>query len=378
MKTETHAERLLGRLVEGPWLEPALVGVVAVPIIAGQVALGSWVALAADAWLLAASAATGRWPRAASASLAVGLAVLVLVPRHIPTLADYAPLVVVLCFGVRGRRAMRAVATPVFAVLLIGLQERRLDPDISLLGYALLWLALFGIAWLIGSAWHALAISAKEARVRAALEERQDLARDLHDTVADALASLAMRAEVAASGAEPPTRHELAAISNDADRAVDSLRRVVDILRRDPSAEANQAPPDLGDILAQAVQRLTERGFSPQLAVEGTLPELPAHAANQLARITEEAVNNIVRHGEPTGQTSILADASDGTLGLAFTNQVGHKRQPRHETFGLIGMQERAAALRGAVTSSQSGTTWLTTVEVPYPDVAAPQAWEAS
>ncbi|WP_454301024.1 sensor histidine kinase [Salana multivorans] len=300
---------------------------------------------------------------AASAFLGLVLTLLLMAPTPVPTLGDYAPLIVVMCLGARGRHRWKAVATPVFAALLIALQVKSLGPEDPPIGYALLWLVRFGIAWLIGSAWHTLLDSAQEARTRAALEERQDLARDLHDTVADALASLAMRAEVAAGRAEPPTQSELAAISSDADRAVDSLRRVVDILRRDPSAEANQAPPDVGDILAQAVQRLTERGFSPQLDVEGTLPELPAHAANQLARITEEAVNNIVRHGEPTGQTSILADASDGTLGLAFTNQVGHKRQPRDETFGLIGMQERAAALRGAVTSSQSGTTWLTTVE---------------
>ncbi len=365
----TRTGRALDAVIMRGYLEPVVVGLLAVAILAAHAAFaGGWTSVALDTAVLLAAALTGRWPTGAGVALAFALVGYLLAPETWPTLGEYAPLLVVLCFGVRGRLRHRAVLAPIYLVLLGAIQVQALPEGEPPLPYLVLWTVLLGGAWLVGSAWHALLLATEEARLRTALQERHDLARDLHDTVADALTALAMRAEQMAAEGGGVLAGELTELATEAARAIDGLRRIVDLLRQDDAARPAGPAPSVQVLVEDAAARLHQRGFSPRVSLDDDLPNLPGLIAHHLARLIEEATNNILRHGDPGGETAIVVEAADGVLGLAFVNGLRSRprRQPIAPNLGLIGMRERAITLGGSVTSTRSEDRWLTSFEIPY------------
>ena len=182
------------------------------------------------------------------------------------------------------------------------------------------------------------------------LAERQRLAREIHDTLAQGLSSIVLLARSAES-ALPPGQESAAArarIREMAGTASDNLaeaRRFVVAL----------TPPSLRDAtLPEALRRVADTaGPAPEVALrlDGEPYPLPVEAEVALLRLTQEALANAQRHADADRVTVTLSYLDDQVTldvydnGRGFDPEAGPGAgRPR---FGLHGMRERIAELGG-------------------------------
>src|SRR4051812_2655646 len=201
----------------------------------------------------------------------------------------------------------------------------------------------------------ATARSVEEQRLRGAMEaaesERARWARELHDETLQGLGALRLML-VAARRA-----HDLDLVGVAIDRLedeIDGLRGLIRELR--PAAL-----DELG--LGPAIEGLAERasrGNDVEVTTELRLPphRLPADVEIAVYRIVQEALTNAVRHASAT-RVRISVDASaDAVLADVRDDGGGFDPGDRTNGFGLTGMRERVALLRGEleIGSSAAGT----------------------
>jgi len=182
----------------------------------------------------------------------------------------------------------------------------------------------------------------------AVLEERNRLARELHDSVTQSLYSLVLFAgagqEMVEGGRLEPVKGHLSRIEQTAQQALKEMRLLVHELR----------PPVLEEegLLGALQQRLdaVERraGVKVRLLVEGTV-ELPAPVEEGLYRIAQEALNNALKHAAATlvtvgirvNREQVELEVADNGVGFDL-DAVSHMGG-----VGLASMRERAAGLGG-------------------------------
>jgi signal transduction histidine kinase len=202
------------------------------------------------------------------------------------------------------------------------------------------------------------------ARADARADERQRLAREIHDTVAQGLVAVITQLDaVDLSGQrmpDPDDRRHLEQASAIARESLREARRAVSEL----------APADLdGADLTTAVQRTTERwGLRAGIATRVSLPEAagapdPAVSA-ALVRILQEALANIARHAHASLACVTLTRFPDAVVldvaddGVGFDPGADSGGPGARGGYGLTAMRDRMAAVGGTVEveSTSSGT----------------------
>jgi two-component system sensor histidine kinase DesK len=200
--------------------------------------------------------------------------------------------------------------------------------------------------------------AARDATTRLAVaEERLRISRDVHDVVGRALATVAVKSELAA---------ELAR-RGDA-RAVDEIL-AVRTLAQESSREvrgvvAGYRSVDLATELAGARSVLSAAGIA--VRVLGVVPPLDPPRQQALAWVVREAVTNVVRHSA-AGECVLRLEQTGGATVLTVTND-GVRRAapvPGPGGNGLAGLRERLAAVGGAVTTRSDGDRFVLTARVP-------------
>jgi two-component system NarL family sensor kinase len=248
---------------------------------------------------------------------------------------------------------------------------RRLEPE------ELQFLSTIGNQ--VGIAVERARLSAEGTRAAARLataEERNRLAREIHDTLAQNLAGIALYLE----GVEQ-------AMPGDGARASEGVRRALELSRvalqeaRRSVADLRAAPlrdrtlPEaLGELAAQTAR---EAGAALDYLPPVDFPRLPARVEAGLYRIAQEALTNTARHARARHIALTLRREEDATVLLAVCDD-GEGFDPeqlgRHTGvaageeghYGLVGMGERARLL-GATLSLESAPGEGTRVEVRAP-----------
>lgn len=203
-------------------------------------------------------------------------------------------------------------------------------------GLALIWLA------------YRLRIRAVAAQVSARLAERHDererIARELHDTLLQSVQALMLRVEHATSMLPPdqPARKGL----------VDALDRAQDVVAQGRDHVRALRPAVIVDDLAVTLGDLVSaQGFDPPLAdtirTNGVPRPLAPSAAEQIARIANEALFNIRRHAQAERIAIDVRYGADALIVRIADNGVGIdpdvlRAGMRTGHYGLIGMRERA------------------------------------
>ncbi|MDH6575770.1 sensor histidine kinase [Kitasatospora sp. MAP5-34] len=191
----------------------------------------------------------------------------------------------------------------------------------------------------------ALAASQREAGV---LAERQRLAREIHDTLAQGLSSIVLLARSAESAlpADPAAASErIREVGQTASANLAEARRFVQAL----------TPPALDDTtLTEALRRLAAAADAVFL-LDGEPYPLPVEAEVALLRLTQEALANAVRHARARRIAVSLTYLDDEVTLDVFDDGVGFDplsapSDSDRPTFGLHGMRERIAALGGSLT----------------------------
>lgn len=370
---------MFSRLVQSDRLEALLAGFLAALALVLQVGTAQpWQVMALDLVAYTVAAVSPRWPR--STGLVLGLILLsyLALPTAWATMGEYALFIPILGAGMRGLSRARWIMSVGYFLILVALAWKH-GPSLSnLLLSAVAWAVLIGIVWLVGNAF--LAVTEAERRARAAdlVLQRQQLARELHDTVARSLTAVTMAAERARlrGGA---TDAELAQILDAAASSVDELRLVMKLLREPDGSSATLGTrrTPLGAALSAAEGDLERNGFRTAVSIEGDLERLPSEQAEALGAATGEAVNNIIKHGDPTAPVAILAGITDAGTELVFLNQPQTPQAPAEadSTLGIWGMRQRLAEIGGEVATERTTTNWITRLRVPSaagtPDRAA-------
>jgi signal transduction histidine kinase len=195
----------------------------------------------------------------------------------------------------------------------------------------------------------------ERSRELTVVEERNRLARDLHDSVTQTLFSVVLTAEAAAL-----------LVDRDRERAKEELRRLQELARgawqemralifemRAGELEADGLVPTLRkhiDVLQQV------RRTPIELDVAGER-RLSLQCERELFRIAQEALNNAIKHAQAS-RIDVRLDMRDGAASLGVRDD-GHGFDPsdadlRSKRLGLTSMQERGEAL-GAQVVVESG-----------------------
>lgn len=198
------------------------------------------------------------------------------------------------------------------------------------------------------------------------LDERQRIAREVHDTLEQELVGLALRLDAAASVATPRLLAILEAARHLVDRIHVELRILVWDLR-----EQDDGPRDLGERLALSTRELQGSPTTTlDLSVTGTPWPLPGPVEHNLLRIAQEAITNALKHADP-GTIAIALSYDPETVSLRIQDdgcgfEANGPAAAKLGHFGLIGVRERARKM-GAQLDLTSGPGQGTTIKVTVP-----------
>jgi signal transduction histidine kinase len=233
---------------------------------------------------------------------------------------------------------------------------------------------------------HAQALAMQEERIgllreqvtqvtQAQEEERQRVARELHDQAGQALTVLQLglsRIEVA--GPTPEMRQEAAALRQMAIEAMHIIRNLAMDLR--PSAlDELGLPAALRDYI-QTFSRRT--GIEAKLEVSSVRERLPAPTEVTLFRIAQEGLTNAAKHAQASRITVALAIEGHNLRLVIEDNGVGFDVEralgaEMRKSLGLIGMEERCRLLEGELLiQSRPGEGTRLAISVPYVNITEP------
>jgi signal transduction histidine kinase len=197
-----------------------------------------------------------------------------------------------------------------------------------------------------------------EERRKAILEERNRLARDIHDNLAQGFAAILMQLQAAQrEGAALPTP-----VASNIATAVDLARTHLTEARR--SVGALRPNVGNGENMAVALKRLTELNRrTTTVPIDLVVDELPRFGDSierEIVAIAQEALTNAVKHSR-AGKITIKASTVQ-SMGLRLSvadDGRGISREPSAAGFGMTSMQERAERIGASltiVTAPRNGT----------------------
>ncbi len=197
----------------------------------------------------------------------------------------------------------------------------------------------------------------EQTRQEAVLEERNRIAREIHDTLAQAFTGMLIQIGVAQRIAKDQPEEAWTLVEHVAELAREGLsavRRSVWALQ--PEAEEYR---DLAGALPRTVAQITRHcNLEAEVHIHGTPRLLPADIGMNLLRIGQEAVNNAIQHSH--AQKLFLELTFEPDQVRLFVQDDGQgfdvRRNPAGGGFGLMGMRQRAERIGGElIIASQPG-----------------------
>ena len=223
----------------------------------------------------------------------------------------------------------------------------------------------------------------EEAHRAGVLRERQRMAHEIHDTLAQGFTSIVMNLE-AAEGIMPPSsdraQHHLDQARLTARESLTEARRLVWALRPEALEKAS---------LPEALNRLTERwskesGVGVGVTVTGTPHPLSPDIEATLFRTAQEALVNVRKHANASRVALTLSymgdvialDARDDGVGFDPSRADAETRDRTSGGFGLKGMRERIEQTGGSLSVESApgeGTTLVVELPMVAPEGGSPE-----
>ncbi|HEX3797771.1 MAG TPA: histidine kinase [Verrucomicrobiae bacterium] len=208
-----------------------------------------------------------------------------------------------------------------------------------------------------------------ELQFKGGLAERTRLAQELHDTLEQTLASIALQLDTTAKlfhkDLDAASYHFELARNILAQSQVDVRRSVWDLRSR-----ALEQFDLRGALIASCKQITDGTQIHAEVKAVGRVRPLPEIIEDNLLRIAQEALTNVIKHSGASeieisldyGPQTVALEIEDNGRGFSVDDCVG----PREGHFGLLGMSERAQRLRGKVMiNSAPGSGTNIRVEIP-------------
>ncbi|MFD9333241.1 sensor histidine kinase [Streptomyces sp. NPDC060028] len=210
-----------------------------------------------------------------------------------------------------------------------------------------------------------LRLEQEEKARRAVIEERIQIARELHDVIAHHVSVISVQTGLAGYvfSSDPPTaRRALDTIGDSAHEALAEMRRMLVVLREEDSAPTEGTPPGSGGLggLGELVKRVGEAGVPVDVRVTGTAYDLPPGIDLCAYRVVQEALTNVIKHA-PAAHTTVRVHYGQDEVHVRVKDDGTGRAAPARPRAagatsgvtgqGLIGMRERATIYHGTVTA---------------------------
>lgn len=185
-------------------------------------------------------------------------------------------------------------------------------------------------------------------RLHAILEEREMLAHEMHDTLAQSFAGLGFQLQ-AIRNRMP---EDMPAIHKQLDLACDLVRHSHEEARRDIMMLHSESfkQMELTHMLEQCAKKMLEGGpVEIKILQSGDPRPVPLRINDTLFRIGQEALANAVRHAMPTCISIVTVYARDSVQMIIEDDGTGYVADNEKRGFGVRGMKRRAAAISAAI-----------------------------
>lgn len=235
-------------------------------------------------------------------------------------------------------------------------------------------LAALGLSWTLGLLARAVRRSrqSREAQVVAEQDviveqERNRIARDMHDVVAHSLAVVIAQADGARYARESDPAAVDAALTTISTTAREALGDVRILLGQLRHSQGETPQPMLAD-LDTLVDQLRDSGLV--VSRESVGEDRPLATAQQLAvyRISQEALTNALRHGDTGQEVRLVFAWKPDALRLVISSALGDPSaadEPHPAGHGLVGMRERAVLVGGTFSAGVDDERWIVTATIP-------------
>jgi signal transduction histidine kinase len=250
------------------------------------------------------------------------------------------------------------------------------DLPTVILQFALLFgilVVVLGSSWLVGILMRAMMRNRESKIAREAAEqdviveqERNRIARDMHDVVAHSLAVVIAQADGAryARAHDPEAVDEaLLAISSTARDALGDVRLLLGQLRH---SQGDGPQPVLAD-LDRLLDQLRASGLTIDFEQTGMPRALGTAQELSIYRIIQEAITNALRHGDRATPVALRFEWLADRVDLTITNGIAVQTttEELHIGHGLAGMTERAALVGGSLRAEPSGRSFVVSATLP-------------
>lgn len=216
-------------------------------------------------------------------------------------------------------------------------------------------------AWALGRFRATRAAWIDQLADRAAAEERQRIAREMHDVVAHSLAVVVSHAEAGRMVvAQQPERASgiLDTIATTGREALTEMRGLLGVLGGESSTEPQPGLADVGAL----VERMREAGLTVRFEADEPGPVAPAVGLTAY-RVVQEALTNVTRHAGPEAVATVSVTRTARQLTIEVSDDgVGIQRPPGR---GLRGMRERVTAVGGTLEAGPSDEGWRVRAMMP-------------
>jgi PAS domain S-box-containing protein len=181
-------------------------------------------------------------------------------------------------------------------------------------------------------------------RVMAIADDRERIARDLHDTVIQRLFASGLALQAVAARSLPEVQPRLEQVVDDLDLTIREIRTAIFSLQATGAAERGVRARVL-DVIGEAARNL---GFEPRLVLDGPLETIDSTVADELLPTVREALSNVARHARATS-VRVSVEVHDGLVRLVVDDDgigIGALQERGH---GLENMSIRAGRLGGSL-----------------------------
>ncbi|WP_373861960.1 sensor histidine kinase [Micromonospora saelicesensis] len=185
----------------------------------------------------------------------------------------------------------------------------------------------------------------EERELLVVLEDRERIARDLHDVVIQRLFATGLQLQSAAPMARPEVAKRINAAVDDLDATIRDIRRTIFELRTPMTSELRT------EIRAEIEASAEALGFKPHLELTGPVDSaVPDAIRPDLTAVLREALSNVVRHAQCT-RVDVVVRVDAGQVTVVVTDN-GVGCDPAAARGGLVNLGERASRLDGTFTIS--------------------------
>jgi signal transduction histidine kinase len=218
------------------------------------------------------------------------------------------------------------------------------------------WMMEIVIPWLVGALVRSQAQNLEQRRVsreqrsaRAVAEERNRIARELHDVIGHSVSVMTVQASAVRRRLTPDQaveREALETVERVGREALGEMRRMVGVLREAGLDPDREPPPGLSQV-SGLVDKVRATGLPVELTISGDPRPLPGGLDLTAYRLLQEGLTNTMRHAAEPAHAEVGITYGEGALELSVRDDARTTEPGVEAGHGLLGLRERVAVYGG-------------------------------